>query len=200
VPALDLSTDELLTTTRAVRKRLDLARPVEPEVLYASPRPSRRSPTLRSGSKAVPQAPPTTPPLPKSGRRPPWWRLGTASCRRSVQRPESQGPGRRCEAFPGWVLPGSKPTRVITAPTTDDGQIGTQALNTDNSSVGESGGETYGRGERLRGGVAACQACYTTPEVDEAWSHIKWPRLPCLSVVTSSSLDIDIPTRSPASR
>src|SRR5262245_7417372 len=30
---LDLSTDELLTTTRAVRKRLDLTRPVEPEVI-----------------------------------------------------------------------------------------------------------------------------------------------------------------------
>jgi nitroreductase len=33
VPILDLSIDELLTTTRAVRKRLDLARPVEAEVL-----------------------------------------------------------------------------------------------------------------------------------------------------------------------
>ena len=30
---LDLSTDELLTTTRAVRKRLDLTRPVEAEVI-----------------------------------------------------------------------------------------------------------------------------------------------------------------------
>jgi nitroreductase len=30
---LDLSPDELLTTTRAVRKRLDLDRPVEPEVI-----------------------------------------------------------------------------------------------------------------------------------------------------------------------
>ena len=31
---MDLATvDHLLTTTRAVRKRLDLARPVEPEVL-----------------------------------------------------------------------------------------------------------------------------------------------------------------------
>ena len=30
---LDLSIDELLTTTRSVRKRLDLARPVEPEVI-----------------------------------------------------------------------------------------------------------------------------------------------------------------------
>lgn len=33
MPILDLSIDELLTTTRAVRKRLDLARPVEPEVV-----------------------------------------------------------------------------------------------------------------------------------------------------------------------
>ena len=33
MPILDLSLDELLTTTRAVRKRLDLARPVEPEVI-----------------------------------------------------------------------------------------------------------------------------------------------------------------------
>ena len=30
---LQLSTDEMLTTTRSVRKRLDLARPVEPEVI-----------------------------------------------------------------------------------------------------------------------------------------------------------------------
>jgi nitroreductase len=33
MPILNLSTDELLTTTRAVRKRLDLNRPVEPEVI-----------------------------------------------------------------------------------------------------------------------------------------------------------------------
>lgn len=33
VPVLDLSIDELLTTTRAVRKRLDLTRPVEAEVI-----------------------------------------------------------------------------------------------------------------------------------------------------------------------
>src|SRR5215469_18480665 len=33
MPILDLSIDELLTTTRTVRKRLDLARPVEPEVI-----------------------------------------------------------------------------------------------------------------------------------------------------------------------
>ena len=33
MPILDLSIDELLTTTRAVRKRLDLARSVEPNVL-----------------------------------------------------------------------------------------------------------------------------------------------------------------------
>src|SRR6516225_7921860 len=33
MPILDLSLDELLTTTRSVRKRLDLARPVEPEVI-----------------------------------------------------------------------------------------------------------------------------------------------------------------------
>ncbi len=33
MPILDLSIDELLTTTRSVRKRLDLARPVEPVVI-----------------------------------------------------------------------------------------------------------------------------------------------------------------------
>ena len=33
MPVLDLSIDELLTTTRSVRKRLDLARPVEAEVI-----------------------------------------------------------------------------------------------------------------------------------------------------------------------
>jgi nitroreductase len=34
MPMLDLSIDELLTTTRAVRKRLDLTRPVEAEVIH----------------------------------------------------------------------------------------------------------------------------------------------------------------------
>jgi nitroreductase len=33
MPTLDLSIDTLLTTTRSVRKRLDLSRPVEPEVI-----------------------------------------------------------------------------------------------------------------------------------------------------------------------
>ena len=33
MPVLDLSIDALLTTTRSVRKRLDLTRPVEPEVI-----------------------------------------------------------------------------------------------------------------------------------------------------------------------
>lgn len=33
MPVLDLSVDELLTTTRSVRKRLDLKRPVEPDVI-----------------------------------------------------------------------------------------------------------------------------------------------------------------------
>lgn len=33
MPILDLSIDELLSTTRAVRKRLDLSRPVEADVL-----------------------------------------------------------------------------------------------------------------------------------------------------------------------
>ncbi len=33
MPLLDLSTDELLMTTRSVRKRLDFSREVEPEVI-----------------------------------------------------------------------------------------------------------------------------------------------------------------------
>src|SRR5690349_10060308 len=33
MPILDLSIDALLSTTRSVRKRLDLSRPVEPEVI-----------------------------------------------------------------------------------------------------------------------------------------------------------------------
>jgi nitroreductase len=33
MPILDLSIDEVLTTTRAVRKRLDFSRPVEPELI-----------------------------------------------------------------------------------------------------------------------------------------------------------------------
>src|SRR5881628_1577786 len=33
MPRLNLTPDELLTTTRSVRKRLDFSRPVEPEVI-----------------------------------------------------------------------------------------------------------------------------------------------------------------------
>src|SRR5258708_11162713 len=33
MPLLDLTPDQLLSTTRAVRKRLDLTRPVEPELI-----------------------------------------------------------------------------------------------------------------------------------------------------------------------
>ena len=33
MPQLNLTPDELLTTTRSVRKRLDFSRPVEPEVI-----------------------------------------------------------------------------------------------------------------------------------------------------------------------
>src|SRR5260370_20318789 len=33
MPVLELSPDELLTTTRSVRRRLDFSRPVEPEVI-----------------------------------------------------------------------------------------------------------------------------------------------------------------------
>src|SRR5256885_7116000 len=33
MPVLDFSPDELLTTTRSVRRRLDFSRPVEPEVI-----------------------------------------------------------------------------------------------------------------------------------------------------------------------
>ncbi|MGI8422047.1 MAG: nitroreductase family protein [Gaiellaceae bacterium] len=42
---LDLSTDELLSTTRAVRKRLDLTRPVEREVLEDCLRLAQQAPT-----------------------------------------------------------------------------------------------------------------------------------------------------------
>src|SRR5258705_9007479 len=33
MPQLDLSADDMLATTRSVRKRLDFSRPVEPEVI-----------------------------------------------------------------------------------------------------------------------------------------------------------------------
>ena len=33
MPVLDLSPDELLTTTRSVRRRLDFSRPIGPEVI-----------------------------------------------------------------------------------------------------------------------------------------------------------------------
>jgi nitroreductase len=45
VATLDLTPDELLSTTRAVRKRLDLARPVEREVLEDCLRLAQQAPT-----------------------------------------------------------------------------------------------------------------------------------------------------------
>lgn len=42
---LDLSTDEVLATTRAVRKRLDLSRPVEPEVIWECLQGALQAPT-----------------------------------------------------------------------------------------------------------------------------------------------------------
>ncbi len=44
-PTLNLTPDELLTTTRAVRKRLDLTRPVEREVIEACLRIAQQAPT-----------------------------------------------------------------------------------------------------------------------------------------------------------
>jgi nitroreductase len=45
MPTLDLTPDELLSTTRAVRKRLDLSRPVEREVLEECLRLAQQAPT-----------------------------------------------------------------------------------------------------------------------------------------------------------
>jgi nitroreductase len=45
MPTLNLSPDELLTTTRAVRKRLDLTRPVEPEVIQEALEIAVQAPT-----------------------------------------------------------------------------------------------------------------------------------------------------------
>jgi nitroreductase len=48
---LDLSIDELLTTTRAVRKRLDLTRPVEAEVIRECLSLALQAPTAGSGER-----------------------------------------------------------------------------------------------------------------------------------------------------
>jgi nitroreductase len=45
MPTLDLTFDEVLSTTRAVRKRLDLTRPVEREVLQECLRLAQQAPT-----------------------------------------------------------------------------------------------------------------------------------------------------------
>ncbi len=47
--SLDLTPDELLTTTRAVRKRLDLSRPVEREVVEECVRIAMQAPTASNG-------------------------------------------------------------------------------------------------------------------------------------------------------
>ena len=45
MPLLDLTPDEVLSTTRAVRRRLDLTRPVEPEVVEECLRLAQQAPT-----------------------------------------------------------------------------------------------------------------------------------------------------------
>jgi nitroreductase len=45
MPLLDLTADEVLSTTRSVRRRLDLTRPVEPEVLEECVRLAVQAPT-----------------------------------------------------------------------------------------------------------------------------------------------------------
>jgi nitroreductase len=45
MPLLDLTPDQLLTTTRSVRKRLDLARPVEPDVIRECLETALQAPT-----------------------------------------------------------------------------------------------------------------------------------------------------------
>src|SRR6266568_6707260 len=49
MPILDLSFDEVLTTTRAVRKRLDLTRPVEGEVIRECLNLALQAPSPGSG-------------------------------------------------------------------------------------------------------------------------------------------------------
>ncbi len=49
MPMLDLSIDELLTTTRSVRKRLDLTRPVEAEVIRECLKLALQAPTASTG-------------------------------------------------------------------------------------------------------------------------------------------------------
>ncbi|GHO64212.1 putative oxidoreductase [Ktedonobacter sp. SOSP1-52] len=51
MPILNLSIDELLTTTRSVRKRLDRARPVEVEVIRECLELALQAPTTSSGKK-----------------------------------------------------------------------------------------------------------------------------------------------------
>jgi len=51
MPILDLSIDELLTTTRSVRKRLDLTRPVEPEVIRECLTLALQAPTPGGGQR-----------------------------------------------------------------------------------------------------------------------------------------------------
>ncbi len=47
--SLDLSADEVLTSTRAVRKRLDLTRPVEREVIEECVKIALQAPTASNG-------------------------------------------------------------------------------------------------------------------------------------------------------
>lgn len=49
VPLLNLSADELLTTTRSVRRRLDITRPVEPEIIRECLQIAVQAPTGGNG-------------------------------------------------------------------------------------------------------------------------------------------------------
>ncbi|MEV7909281.1 nitroreductase family protein [Streptomyces griseus] len=48
MPPLDLTADEVLSTTRAVRKRLDLSRPVERELIEECLQLAAQAPTGRN--------------------------------------------------------------------------------------------------------------------------------------------------------
>ncbi len=49
MPILDLSSDEVLATTRSVRKRLDLSRPVDPGVIRQCLELAVQAPTDSAG-------------------------------------------------------------------------------------------------------------------------------------------------------
>ena len=144
MPLLDLSADELLSTTRAVRRRLDLTRPVAREVLEECLALAQQAPTAATARPGTSSSSPT----PRSGRRS---RSSAALAAAYLDGAAPEGAGRDCgrsvehlvehiDGVPVHVIPCIRGrTDGLPAPARGDGGLGRPG-----------GVELHARGARAR--------------------------------------------------